>query len=419
MKADSATLTTARQRVSASLKRSAGPQAWLLAASLACFTFVGEPKTGRLYAGVISPGIDRSSLVLELLFEGNVMDTSPAKRTCMPRGAITYVEGKHGKCAALDGHSWVDTQLLQKELGPEFTVECWVNPAVEQSVHADIFGNHASEGLGFVVQQDAASTNQFLAAYGTGAGRWVLTPAVPLAPGRWQHVALVKTRDEVRLCVNGVVVAAEQDPAPARPSPMPVAVGLGYTDPGRCFRGRIDEFRIWNKALTTFEHAGIDPAAARETRSLCLDATPRPNPGGVAESWTLATEDTRLTLGVTAAGEPVVRELSCPATGWNWIARAVAFGLPPQVEVAGQPRALTVAIRRRTCRGNGRPQVDAAVCLRGPCHGVPLLLARESGSRPHSSHRAFREPLDPRGDDWGTTHVRSGPDGRGRPMEFP
>lgn len=333
MQASLATSTTARVG-------GLGPQAWLLAACLAWVAFAGATKTGGLLAGQPGPSSDRSSLVLELLFEGNLADTSAAKRTCTPRNGITFAEGKHGQCVALDGRNWIDTGFLQKDLGKEFTVECWVNPAAQQSPCADIFGNHVSEGLGFVVQQEGASTNQFMAAYGAGPGKWVLTPAVSLAPGRWQHVALVKTADELRLCLNGVVVAAEQDTAPARPSPMPVAVGLGYTAPERCLRGRIDEFRIWNKALTSFEHAGIDPAAARETQSLLLDSTPRPAAGPLAQSWTLATDDTRLTLGVTSSGELVVRELSCPASGRNWIANAVTCGPPSQVEVAGRPTTL-------------------------------------------------------------------------------
>ena len=346
MQPGSATLATAREsgggspRLLAGLNGGPGLQVWLLAASLACTAFAEAAKPGKLQAGETTPDVYRSSLVLELLFEGNVADTSAAKRTCTPRNALTFVEGRHGKCAAFDGRSWVDTGLLQKELGDAFTVECWANPGTQQSTHADIFGNHVADGLGFVLQQDASSTNQFLAAYGTGAGRWVMTPAVPLAAGRWQHVALVKTRDELRLYLNGVLVAAEQDTAPARPSPMPLAVGLGYTGQERCFRGLIDEFRIWNKALTAFEHAGIDPAAAEETRSLCLEATPRPAAGALAQSWTLTTDDTRLTLGVTAASELVVRELSSPAASRNWIAHPVAFGLWSQVETAGQRRML-------------------------------------------------------------------------------
>jgi hypothetical protein len=309
---------------------------WLLGASLATLVLAGPVgPAGAQESGSVKD-VDRSRLVLELLFEGDLADTSGAKRAGTPRGPVAFVDGRQGKCASFDGRGWVDTGFLQKELGDQFTVECWVKPGEQQNPHADIFGNHVSEGLGFVLQQDATNTNQFLAAYGAGAGRWVMTEAAPLAAGRWQHVALVKTPEDLRLYVNGVLIAAEQDPAPARPSPMPVAVGLGYSAHERCFRGLIDEFRIWNKALTVFGHAGIDPAAARETLAQCLDATPRPAAGAMAQSWTLATDDTRLTLSVTTEGGLVVRELSCPAAGWNWIANPVAIGLLSQVEVAGQ-----------------------------------------------------------------------------------
>ena len=224
---------------------------------------------------------DRAKPVLELRFEGNLADTSDSQRTCTARNAVAFVEGRQGQCASFDGRSWIDTGFPQTELGDEFTVECWVNPGPQQSPHADVFGNHVSEGLGFVLQQESSDTNQFYAAYGAGSGKWVMTEAVSLAPGRWQHVALVKTREDLRFYLNGVLVAAEQDPAPARPSPMPVAVGLGYTAQERCFRGLVDDFRIWNKALDNFDHAGIDPAAARETRAQGLEATPAPPP----ESW--------------------------------------------------------------------------------------------------------------------------------------
>ncbi len=280
-----------------------------------------------------------ASPVIELGFEENVTDASNGKHTCTVHGVLSFVEGRHGKCVALDGRSWIDTGVAQKELGDEFTVECWVKPAAQQNAHADVFGNHVSEGMGFVLQQDSGNTNQFVAGYGAGPNHWVLAPAVPLAADRWQHVALVKTREEISLYINGVQVAVQQDAAPIQLSPMPVAVGLGYTAEERCFRGLIDEFRIWSKAMTAFDHAGIEPAAARETRSLCLDATPRPAAGELQQSWTLANDDTRITLGVTAAGEPVVRELACVTGGRNWIGNAVVSPLPSQVEVSGQQRS--------------------------------------------------------------------------------
>ncbi len=346
------------RREFANLKRGQGFRGWFLFAGLAYTTLAGaagirssaqqsesggsshSAHTTKVQEDATPKDIDRSRLVLELLFEGDLADTSESKSACTSLGKLTFVDGNYGKCASLDGRSWVDTRFQQKELGEEFTVECWVNPGEQQSQHADVFGGHGGEGLGFVLQQEGANTNHFLAAYGAGAGRWVMTEAVPLAAGRWQHVALVKTRKDLRVYLNGIMVAAEHDTAPARPSPMPVAVGLGYGAPQRCFRGLIDDFRIWNKALTDFGHAGIDPAAAQATRAQYLQAAPRPAAGALAKSWTLATDDTRLTLGVTAAGEMVVGELSCPATGWNWITNPVAISLLSQVEVAGQRKTL-------------------------------------------------------------------------------
>ncbi len=320
----------------------------------------------------------REKLVLELPFEGNLADTSASKRACAPRGAVTFVDGRRGKCASFDGRCWVDTGVSQKELGDEFAVECWVNPGRQQSQHADIFGNHVGEGLGFVLQQEGSNTNQYLAAYGSGGGRWVLTEAVPLAAGRWQHVALVKTREGMRFHLNGVPVAAKQDPAPARPSSMPVAVGLGYSSEKRCFRGLIDDFRIWSRAMTDFGHAGIDPAAARETRAEYLDSTPRPPAGALAESWTLATDDTRLTLGVTAQGEMVVGELSCPAVGWNWIVGPVAFGFWPRAEVAGQSKTL----RWRFVEAAVEESDGQKVTLKFACDEPALEIASEWQARP-------------------------------------
>ncbi len=319
----------------------------------------------------------REKLLLELSFEGNLADASAGRQLCTLQGTMESVDGKHGRCASFDGKSWVDTGIMQKDLGEAFTVECWVKPAGQQNRYADIFGNHVGEGLGFVLQQDASATNQFIGGYGAGDGKWVLTDAVSLAADRWQHVALVKIRKGIRFYVNGVLVAERQGPAPAPPSPMPVAVGLGYTDKARCVRGLIDDFRIWKSALTDFAHAGIDPAAARETRAQYLDATPRPAAGALVDSWTLGTEDTRVTLGVTNKGEMVLAELSCPAADWNWIAKPVTFGLWPYAEVAGKSKPLRWRFVDAVLKDAGRQ-----LTLRFACDEPALEIASHWQARP-------------------------------------
>ena len=198
--------------------------------------------------------------VLELLFEGDLSDASGSRETGMANGTVKFVDGRRGRCVSFDrGEPGSTHASLSRIWEMSSLVECWINPADHQNAYADIFGNHVSEGLGVVLQQNGTQANQFYAAYGAGQQKWVLTDPVTLAAGRWQHLALVKMATELRLYLNGILVTATEEAAPLLPSPMPVAVGLGYSDAGRCFCGLIDEFRIWNRALTDFAHAGIDP----------------------------------------------------------------------------------------------------------------------------------------------------------------
>jgi arabinan endo-1,5-alpha-L-arabinosidase len=55
---------------------------------------------------------------------------------------------------------------------------------------------------------------------------------------------------------------------------------------------------------------------------------PRERPGKKLQSWSLATEDTKLTLGATADGQLCVYELSNPADGWNWAKEPSVFSVP-------------------------------------------------------------------------------------------
>ena len=53
----------------------------------------------------------------------------------------------------------------------------------------------------------------------------------------------------------------------------------------------------------------------------------RPKVGQRIASWTVATEDTKLTIGVTREGHLCISELSNPAAGWNWTAEPSLFPL--------------------------------------------------------------------------------------------
>ena len=261
----------------------------------------------------------REGLVLEYKFETDAKDSSGNARHGSTIGKPRFVAGKSGQCIELDGHQgYVDCGTTLADLDQTFTVECWIKPADRQNLHADVFGNHNHGGYGFVVEQDADNTNRFAAAYGAGSGQWVGTRPVAIAAGKWQHLALVKTPAELRLYVNGIPMAAVRNSAPMVPSPLTLRVGDSIGEVRRCFRGQIDEFRVWRKAVTEFD-LGLSPeekleALARAVGIQVRSVEPsRPAPDGKTV-WSFAVDELLATC-IPSAVQEIILEME--AEDWR------------------------------------------------------------------------------------------------------
>ena len=98
--------------------------------------------------------------------------------------------------------------------------------------------------------------------------------------------------------------------------------------------------KTMNTVLLLALAAAIGATRAVESQPSQGEKPSVPAAGPPAKSWTLATDDTRLTLGLTPQGALVLSELSCPAAGWNWIARPTPVGLLSHVEVDKARKAL-------------------------------------------------------------------------------
>ena len=153
-------------------------------------------------------------------------------------------------------NDYIDTPVEFANGATSFTVEAWVNPAASQNSYADIIGNHSDSQVGFVIEQNAASTNTYQAYLG-GGGSWTITPNFSLTANTWQHVAIVKTVTTLKAYVNGEEVASAASAVAYATSGTGLRLGRGYLGGGggtaasRSFSGTLDEVRISTMARYT------------------------------------------------------------------------------------------------------------------------------------------------------------------------
>jgi len=187
-------------------------------------------------------------LVLEWRLDGDTADASGNGHDGTLAGQAVFADDAEGTCLSLDGAgSYVAADTGLPELTETFTVECWVKPTGGQRPYADILGNHEHDFAGFVLQQDGEQQNRYYFTYGTGAA-WVYSHTVALTPDVWQHVAVTKSPERLKVYVNGLLVSSTAAPAPVRPSTTPFMVGLGIAGQERWFRGWIRDVRVWRVA---------------------------------------------------------------------------------------------------------------------------------------------------------------------------
>ena len=106
--------------------------------------------------------------------------------------------------------------------------------------------------------------------------------------------------------------------------------------------------------------------------------SPRPVLGPRIKAWTLATDDTKLTVGATTAGQLCIYELSNPAAKWNWTADPSIFALLSRAEVGNAVQTLSWTFKE----GSMNKTDGQKLTLRFVCADPPLELSSEWWARP-------------------------------------
>ena len=165
-------------------------------------------------------------------------------------GAV-WTTGQFGSALSFDGiNDWVtvaDANALDLTTG--MTLEVWVYPTaangvrdilIKEGTGVDIYNLYARNGQG------QPESNVFAG----GSNRWATGPTLPL--NTWSHVAGTYDGLTVRLFVNGLQVGSTAYTGTIGTSTGVLRIG-GNSMWGEFFQGRLDELRIYSRALSAAE----------------------------------------------------------------------------------------------------------------------------------------------------------------------
>jgi hypothetical protein len=184
-------------------------------------------------------------------------DTSGNNHTAIMAGA-TFAAGLQGNAATMNG----TTQYVILPIGivsglTSYSIATWVRLSADPAAWTRIFdfGTGTTTYMFLTTNNGAGTPLQQFAITTTGAGAEQRISAPSLPTGTWQHVAVTWTGNTGTLYVNGVPVAQNQTMT-LNPNSLghTTQSWLGrseYGDP--YFNGQIDNFRIYNRALSAFE----------------------------------------------------------------------------------------------------------------------------------------------------------------------
>jgi hypothetical protein len=182
----------------------------------------------------------------------SVADASGNGHTGAISGATWTTQGKFGNALSFDGvNDWVTvtaTSLLN--LTTAMTLEAWVFPTttsgvrdilIKEGSNVDLYNLYARNWRG------RPESNVFV-----GGTNRVAEGATAPAANVWTHVAGTYDGTTLRLFINGVQTASIAISGPIATSTGPLRIG-GNSMWGEFFQGRIDEVRIYNRALSQTE----------------------------------------------------------------------------------------------------------------------------------------------------------------------
>ena len=166
-------------------------------------------------------------------------------------GATWTNSGKYGNALSFNGTNALVTvnNSAALQLTSAMTLEAWVFPTTVNSAWRDVI--YKGDDNYYLMAMSSNSSHPVAGAILGGVYAEAIGPNA-LTLNTWAHLAATYDGATVRLYVNGVQVASRAQTGAIVTSANPLQIG-GDSIYGQYFAGRIDEARIYNRALSVTE----------------------------------------------------------------------------------------------------------------------------------------------------------------------
>jgi len=229
---------------------------------------VGPADTGNGGSGGASAdsGPQGPMPILDYKFDQTVgsvvIDSSGGDHNGTISGGVTWVAGRKGNAIKLDGvNGFVLLPPGIVSALTDMTLTTWVELEVAADWQRIIdFGNNGTVQMFLVPQNKETGVMRFVLTIAGKAGQQLVNGPSPLPVGVWKHVAVVLKGATATLYVDGTSVAS-MGGFTLHPSSMGSTannwIGRSQNSADPYFKGMFDDFRIYDRALTTAEIVAI------------------------------------------------------------------------------------------------------------------------------------------------------------------
>jgi hypothetical protein len=135
------------------------------------------------------------------------------------------------------------------DLTGAMTIEAWVYPTVAPSGWRTVVAKEQSGAVTYFLHACSSSANRPATGATVAGAEQILSGGSRLAANTWTHLAATYDGAMQRLYVNGAEVASRAQSGQIGVSTGPLRIG-GNGVWGEYFQGRIDEVRVYGRALT-------------------------------------------------------------------------------------------------------------------------------------------------------------------------